>query len=154
MSATRAQTLAGSRRRWKPRHVVLVPGLAIGFVASTLAGQNGLGLLPLLLFGIVPHITVLTGVGQPHVRGQLAPRAVPFFNAMHHPVLPLALVALAAAGVLSRFWLVGALAWLAHIVVDWALGDWLRSADGFLLSPVGRTTGIRSTPAASGGRGE
>ena len=154
MSATQAQTVAGSRRRWKPRHVLLVPGLAIGFVASTLAGQNGLGLLPLLLFGILPHLTVLTGIGQPHVRGQLAPRSVPLFNAMHHPVLPLALAALAAAGVLSPFWLVGALAWLAHIVVDWALGDGLRSADGFLLGWIGRTTGIRSTPAASGRSGE
>ena len=138
--------MAVSRRRWKQRHFLLVPGLAIGVLASTLAGQNGVGLLPLLLFGILPHLIVLAGIGQPHVRGQLAPRAVPLFNAMHHPAVPLAVAGLAAAGVLSPFWLVGALAWLAHIVVDWALGDGLRSADGFLLGPVARAIGIGAVP--------
>jgi hypothetical protein len=52
------------------------------------------------------------------------------FNVMHHPVLPLVLLGLAATGLLSPFWLVGALAWLSHIVVDWAFGDGFRSSDG------------------------
>ncbi len=84
-----------------------------------------------LLLGIVPHLTVLVGIGQPHARGQLAPRAVPLFNAMHHPALPLALLGLATAGILSTFWLVGALTWLGHIVVDLGFGDGLRTADGW-----------------------
>ena len=147
MSAIQAPTVAAEpRRRWQQRHLLLIPGLAVGVLASTLASQHGLGLLPLLVFGIVPHLSALLGVGQPHVRDQLAPRAVPLFNAMHHPAVPLAVVGLAAAGVLSPFWLVGALAWLAHIVVDWALGDGLRSADGFLLGRVGRMIGIGALP--------
>ena len=47
------------------------------------AADHGLGLGPVLLFGIVPHLTVLVGIGEPHARGQLGRRAVPLFNAMH-----------------------------------------------------------------------
>jgi hypothetical protein len=109
----------------------LVPGLAAAVLAGAQATEHGLGLVPLLVFGIVPHLSVLVGIGQPHARGQLAPRAVPLFNAMHHPGPPLALLALAAAGVLPNFWLVGALAWLGHIAVDRGLGDGPRTADGW-----------------------
>ncbi len=52
---------------------------------------------------------------------------MPLFNTMHWPVLPLAVLGLAAAGVLPPFWFVGALAWLSHIVVDRAFGDGLRT---------------------------
>jgi hypothetical protein len=116
---------------YKLRYAWIVPGLALAFYANTLAAEHGLGLGPVLLFGILPHLTVLVGIGQPTARGQLAPRAVPLFNAMHHPVLPLALLAFAVTGVLSPFWLVGALAWLGHIVVDLGLGDGLRTVDGW-----------------------
>jgi hypothetical protein len=109
----------------------IVPGLALAVYANALAADHGLGLVPVLVFGIVPHLTVLVGVGQPHARGQLAPRAVPLFNAMHHPAVPLALLGLAVAGILPTFWLVGALAWLGHIVVDLSFGDGLRTADGW-----------------------
>jgi hypothetical protein len=147
-----------SRRMLKARYLWVVPGLAIAFYASGQAGLHGLGLVPLLVFGIVPHLPVLVGYVQPHARGQLAPRAVPLFNAMHHPVPPLAVLALAAAGVLPPLWLVGALAWLSHIVIDWALGDGLRTADGYRVArsvwsgrPFG---GISKAPrsATSGGQ--
>jgi hypothetical protein len=152
MSAVQARAVVAPRRGLSRRHLWLIPGLAGGAYASVLAGQKDLGLLPLLVFGIVPHLAVLVGIGQPHVRGQLAPRAVPLFNAMHHAVVPLGVAGLAAAGVLSPFWLVGALAWLAHIVVDWAFGEGLRSGDGFLLAGFGRMTGIgsRSEPSQEG----
>jgi hypothetical protein len=151
MTAVDASTVASEpRRRFRPRHLWVFPGLAIGVYAGLQSTQHDLGLLPLLVFGIVPHLSVLVGIGQPHVRGQLAPRAVPVFNAMHHPVLPLVTAGLAATGVLSPFWLVGALAWLAHIVIDWAFGDGLRSANGFLLSRLGRMTGIGSSSVSAG----
>jgi hypothetical protein len=118
-------------RRPALRHGWIVPGLALAVYANALAADHGLGLVPVLVFGIVPHLTVLVGVGQPHARGQLAPRAVPLFNAMHHPAVPLALLGLAVAGILPTFWLVGALAWLGHIVVDLSFGDGLRTADGW-----------------------
>ena len=133
------------------RHLWLVPGLAIAFYANGQSGLHGLGLAPVLIFGIVPHLPVLLGRGQPHAPGQLARRAVPLFNAMHHPVAPLALLAVAATGALSPFWLVGAIAWLSHIVVDWAMGDGLRSADGFRLDRsiwAGRPFALRVKGAA------
>ncbi len=154
MSAQASSVAVPQRRRFRQRHLWVIPGLAVGLYASTLAGSLGLGLVPLLVFGIVPHLGVLLGLGQPHARGQLAPRAVAIFNAMHHPALPLVTAGLAAAGVLSSFWLVGALAWVAHIVVDWAFGDGLRSRDGFVLGWLGRMTGIGSSAVHSGRGGE
>jgi hypothetical protein len=145
-------------RRPSIRHLWLVPGLAVAFYTSGQAEILGLGIVPLLVFGIVPHVPAWVGSRLPHARGQLAPRAVPLFNAMHHPVLPLAVLGLALAGLLSPVWLVGAMAWLSHIVVDWALGDGLRTPDGYLrgrsiwngrfLQLVTRDPG----PATSGGR--
>ena len=145
MSAQASAVAVEPRRRFRRRHLWLIPGLAVAVYASTLSSHLGVGLLPLLVFGIAPHLSVLVGLGQPHARGQLAPRAVPLFNALHHPALPLVVVGLGAMDVLSPFWLIGALAWLAHIVVDWGFGDGLRSADGILLGWMGRTTGIGSS---------
>lgn len=113
------------------RHAWLIPGLAIAVYANALAGQHGVALLVILAFGIVPHLPVLLGVGQPHARGQMAARAVPLFNLTHHPVPPLVVIALAAAGLLSPFWLVGGLAWFSHIVMDLGFGHGLRTADGW-----------------------
>jgi hypothetical protein len=143
-----AATLAAASDRSrgpKPRHLWLVPGLAIAIWANAVAGEHGLGLVPLLAFGIAPHLPALAGVGRPHARGQLVAPAVPLFNALHHPVAPLALLAVAAAGLLSPFWLVGAMAWLSHIVVDWALGDGMRTADGFVrrLAPATAENPVR-----------
>lgn len=128
-------TIVAQPRRLTLRHGWIVPGLALAFAANALASDHGLGLVPVLLFGIVPHLPVLLGVGQPHARGQLARRAVPLFNVMHHPAVPLAVLGIAAAGIVPVFWLVGSLAWLGHIVVDLALGDGLRTADGWRQRP-------------------
>jgi hypothetical protein len=152
MTAVPAPSAAApeARGRLKARHAWVIPGLAIAIYANSVSSQHGLGLVPLLLFGILPHVTVLLGLGQPHGKRQLALRAVPAFNAMHHPLVPLSLAAVAATGVIGPFWLVGALAWLSHVVVDWALGDGLRGPDGFVLDPVGRLIGVRP-PVPAGG---
>lgn len=123
--------VTGRPRRLVRRHLWLVPGLALAFYANAQAGDHGLGLGPLLLFGIFPHLPALLGIGQPHAPGQMARRAVPLFNVMHHPVPPLVVLGLASAGILSPFWLVGAFAWFSHIVVDLAFGHGLRTAEGW-----------------------
>ena len=130
-------------RQFRRRHLWFVPGIGLALVANAQANAFELGLAPLLIFGIVPHLTVLVGFGQPHARGQLPARAVPLFNLMHHPVVPVIVLAVAAAMV-APFWLVGALAWLSHIVVDRGFGDGLRSADGRVRRSA---TSLESTPA-------
>jgi len=122
--------VVASPRRLRARHLWVIPGLAIAIYANAQASQHGLGIGPLLLFGIVPHLPALLGIGQPHARGQMPRRAVPLFNVMHHPTPPLVVLGLAAAGVLSPFWFVGGLAWFSHIVVDLALDHGLRTVDG------------------------
>ncbi len=140
MTFARTRSLGvGRPRRLRLRHAWIVPGLGIALFANAQAGTLHVGLVPLLVFGIVPHLTVLLGIGQPHARGQLATRAVPMFNAMHHPAVPLTLLGLGVAGVLPAFWLVGAMAWLSHIVVDWGFGDGPRTADGYLRGRSGGT---------------
>jgi len=142
MSAPTSTMTEPSRRRLRPRHLWIIPGLAIAVYANSIAGEHNLGLVPLLLFGILPKLPFFLGLGQSTQRGQLPPRAVVGWNAMHHPTLPLAVFGVAAAGILPVFWTVSALAWLSHIVVDWGVGDGLRSADGFRLPGVGRLIGL------------
>lgn len=142
MSAHTSAMTGTSRRRLRPRHLWIIPGLAIAVHANGLATEHGLGLVPLLLFGILPKLPFVLGIGQSTAPGQLPPRAVVGWNAMHHPAVPLALFGVGAIGILPAFWTVGALAWLSHIVVDWGLGDGLRSADGFRLPGIGRLIGV------------
>ena len=79
-----------------------------------------MGLSPLLLFGIAPDLPRLVGLRRCAVRR--------LYNAMHHPVVPLALLAGSAATGISPFAYVGALAWLGHVVVGWGTGDRVRVA--------------------------
>ena len=128
-AGSHAQPSRGPRLR--RRHLWLVPALAFAVYANGKATEYGLGLAPVLIFGIVPHLPALLGVGQPHARDQMAARAVPLFNLMHHPAPPMAVLVLAAAGILSPFWLVSALAWFSHIVGDLAFDKGLRTRDGW-----------------------
>ena len=137
-------------RRLTFRHLWLVPGLGIALFANAQSATYGIGLVPLLLFGIAPHLPALAGIGRPLARGQLAPRAVPLFNTMHQPALPLAVAVLAATGVLSPFWLVGALAWLSHIVVDWGFAKGLRTRDGYVRRSAGAGRQAHQDEASSG----
>ncbi len=131
-SAAIAPRAAAPRgRRLRPRHLWLLPAIALAVYANGMAAEYGLGLAPVLVFGIVPHLPSLLGLGQPHAPGQMAARAVPLFNVMHHPAPPLVIVALAMAGLLSPFWLVSGLAWFSHIVGDLAFDKGLRTADGW-----------------------
>ena len=104
----------------RPRHLWLVPGLALALFASTQASQLGVGLVPLLLFGIVPDV--------PRFVWRRRPAMVMLHSVLHQPALALALwIATALTGA-APFAYVGALAWLGHIVVGWATGDRPRSA--------------------------
>jgi hypothetical protein len=123
----------------------LVPGIGLALAANVTSTDHGLGIVPVLLFGLLPHLPWLLGIRQPRPRGHIGTRAVPLFNALHQPLVPVAVTAVALTGLVPPLWLVAGLAWLSHIVVDWALGDGLRAADGSLRAAPARWT---SRPAA------
>ncbi|MFC5182031.1 DUF4260 family protein [Actinomadura harenae] len=64
-------------------------------------------------------------------QGRLGPRAVPFYNAAHRSVIPLALaVAYSFSPLDSAAPFAGLLGWLGHIAMDRTFGYGLRAADG------------------------
>src|SRR5258708_74545 len=66
-------------------------------------------------FGLGPDVALLLGAARGLARGQLRPRAVPVYNLLHRFPIPLALGGLAVAAVVPSGYIVGALAWGAHI---------------------------------------
>lgn len=116
---------AAQGRRLRARHLWLVPGLAIAIVANELGKSNGVGILLLIAFGLLPDLPRLFGIGR-HRSGGVQGIALEVFNVLHHPVTPVAAVALAAvAGTigLPAIWLVATLIWLSHVVFGLAVGD-------------------------------
>jgi Domain of unknown function (DUF4260) len=81
-------------------------------------------------FGAMPDLALFAGIGTGLAKGQLHPRAVPLYNALHRFAGPLAFGAVAAA-FLPAGYVVGALAWGLHIAVDRVAGYGLRTPDGF-----------------------
>jgi hypothetical protein len=102
----------------------------LGLIAYVLAGNEG-GWWQLGAFGLGPDLALLVGVGSGLARGQLHPRAVPYYNALHRFWGPLALLLTAFAADLSAGWAIGALAWALHIAIDRTVGYGLRTPDGF-----------------------
>jgi hypothetical protein len=105
--------------------------LAVILVAAavTVAAAAG-GWWLVAAFAIGPDLALLAGAGRGLDRGQLHPRAVPLYNALHRFWGPAALAVLAVAW-LGAPWLAGALAWAAHVSIDRAVGYGLRTPDGF-----------------------
>ncbi|WP_225987106.1 DUF4260 family protein [Streptomyces spectabilis] len=65
-------------------------------------------------------------------RGQLPPRAVPYYNAAHRALVPLALLVVHTVAPLTWPPVFAALCgWLAHISYDRAFGYGLRTKEGF-----------------------
>ena len=95
-----------------------------GWAAGTLA----------LVFLVLPDLTFLVALDEaPRMaKGQLAPRAVPYYNAMHRALVPLALLVLYTVGPFTWAPAFAALCgWLAHISYDRAFGYGLRTKEGF-----------------------
>jgi Domain of unknown function (DUF4386) len=113
-----------------PHRLWLVPGIAAGVAASVVSERYAMGLIPVLVFGILPHAPVVLGLGGGFTRGGIRRQAMLLFDALHQPLVPIAVIAVAGAGLVGPLWLVAGLAWLGHIVVDLGLGDGHRDADG------------------------
>jgi hypothetical protein len=122
------------------RHGVRIAPLAAGLLALTAAITvavvgSAWSVVALVLMLLAPDVPLLFGMGHGVERGRLAPRAVPYYNAVHRLVGPLFLVSVAiVAAVLSapQWTLIAAgLAWLAHVMVDRGVGYGLRGKDGW-----------------------
>ena len=107
--------------------------LAVGLASATIAtvftrdasGWVALG------FAVMPDIALLAAISPGLEKGQLHPRSVPLYNALHSFIGPIALGVLGVA--LGPTWLAAALAWGMHIAVDRAIGYGMRSPEGFNL---------------------
>lgn len=83
-----------------------------------------------VMLAVAPDIALLYGASGDVARGQLHPRAVPLYNAVHRLLVPAILIAVAIL-LHANGWLAGGLAWVAHIAIDRSLGFGLRTAQGF-----------------------
>jgi hypothetical protein len=104
---------------------LVAAGLGIFVIVSQHASWWQLAVL-----AIAPDIALLFGAAPGLERGQLHPRAVPFYNAVHRLVVPVMLIAVAYLLHVDG-WVAGGLAWVAHIAFDRSLGFGLRTAQGF-----------------------
>jgi len=112
--------------------------LAYGALAAALLAfavfelvLHGTGWWQFFAFGAAPDLALFAGIAPGLEQGRLHPRAVPLYNALHRFWGPLALGILAASGIASPGFLVGAIAWALHIAVDRTVGYGLRTPDGF-----------------------
>ena len=112
--------------------------LAYGALAAALLAlavleisRHGTGWWQFFAFGAGPDLALFAGIAPGLAKGQLHPRAVPLYNALHRFWGPVALGALAAFDVVSVGFFVGAVAWALHIAVDRTAGYRLRAPDGF-----------------------
>ncbi|MGW8702535.1 DUF4260 family protein [Streptomyces eurythermus] len=87
-----------------------------------------------LAFLVLPDLTFLVALDEapPMAKGQLPPRAVPYYNALHRALVPFTLAVAYAALPLDWPPAFAALCgWLAHISYDRALGYGLRTKEGY-----------------------
>jgi hypothetical protein len=110
-------------------HRVLYAGAAAGFAAAAaLAIGAGAPWGLVVAAALAPDLALLAGAGPGLAHGQLHPRAVPAYNALHHVAGPAVLLVF---GLVSTAALGAGLAWAFHVTIDRACGYGLRTRDGF-----------------------
>jgi hypothetical protein len=109
--------------------------LAAVLVAAAVAVvvDRGTGLWQAAAFFALPDVAVLSGLAPGLERGQLHPRAVGPYNALHRFAGPIVLGVVAVW--LGWPWVVAALAWAAHVAFDRAIGLRPRDRAGFQREP-------------------
>jgi Domain of unknown function (DUF4260) len=116
------------RRLRRPAYAVLTAALLTVLIVYVV--RHG-GWPAALAGAVAADLGLALGGGRGLARGQLHPRAVGLYNAAHRFWGPVALIAVAATGLLGTGWLVFGLAWALHIALDRAVGYGLRTPDGF-----------------------
>ena len=107
-----------------------VTGLICALLIFFFVRERDVSIWYAVIFAVMPDLALLAGYDPNLAKGQLHPRAVPLYNALHSFVGP-ALLAITALLVLGDAWLVAALAWALHIALDRCIGYGLRTRDGF-----------------------
>ena len=83
-----------------------------------------------LALWLVPDVALIAGVRRGFAEhGRLAPRAVPFYNAVHSLPAPVAVSVIGAAAANPLVAGLGVL-WISHIALDRAMGFGLRTPTG------------------------
>ncbi|MGH3240233.1 MAG: DUF4260 family protein [Spirillospora sp.] len=121
------------------RTVVRVAWLANALFWTAFAVLEGvnhgwLAVLLAVVFFVAPDLTFIAGARDAHTveKGQLPPRAVPYYNAAHRALVPVALIV--TYTFVPFTWapiFAGLCGWLAHISFDRAFGYGPRTKDGF-----------------------
>ena len=127
-STTRTRTPA--RIGWALVAAFFLLFLVTELTVSPHAQENRSLIWSPILFGLLPDIALLLGIGANLDLGQLHPRAVWVYNLLH--AWRLAPVLMLGGGLLlphSPLWL-GGLAWMAHIGIDRTFGFGPRDAAG------------------------
>lgn len=116
----RSSTGVAKRVAWAALAVFL-----LAFVVLEVINHGVAAGVAALLFLIAPDLPMVIG-------GKLSPRAVPYYNFVHRPWIPLAVLLAYSAGLLGD-WVplfTAGLGWLTHIALDRAFGYGLRNRDG------------------------
>lgn len=103
----------------------------LAFIVLEVINHGGSALVAALLFLIAPDLPMFIGASAAG-GGKLSPKAVPYYNVMHRPWIPLAVLVAYSVGGLGD-WVplfTAGLGWLAHIALDRAFGYGLRERDG------------------------
>ncbi len=103
----------------------------LAFVVLEVINHGVAALAAALVFLIVPDLAMVIGAGAAG-KGKLSPKAVPYYNLLHRPWIPLAVLVVYSAGLLGE-WVplfTAGLGWLTHIAADRAFGYGLRATDG------------------------
>ncbi|MEU4446164.1 DUF4260 family protein [Actinosynnema sp. NPDC050801] len=103
----------------------------LAFIVLEVINHGGSALIGALLLLIAPDLTMVIGAGAAG-HGRLSPKAVPYYNLVHRPWIPLAVLVCYSFGALGD-WVplfTAGLGWLAHIALDRAFGYGLRERDG------------------------
>jgi len=120
--------------RWLRRHSRLIWTIIAVVTIPTviwLARERGDGWIA-LAFAIMPDIGLVYGISPNLAHGQLNPRAVPLYNALHSAGGPLITILAGLSGPAPDWLLVAGLAWLAHVAFDRAIGYGLRDKNGYV----------------------
>ena len=107
---------------------MLAAALLVGLILAAI--RYDAGIWQIALFGVGPDLALFAGAGSGLGRASSIREPSPPTTA-HRFSGPFVLAALAALGLLSAGFFVGALAWAFHIALDRSLGYGPRTRDGF-----------------------